>query len=80
MHVSIFSYIKNFAWEDQKRKQCYIVHIAQWGVNSAILFIYRTRYAYGKEPEGFQKVFSTLSVLDPWDEMLEQNYFCLDSL
>ena len=26
-------------------------------VNSAILFVYRTGYAYGKEPEGFQKAF-----------------------
>ena len=33
-----------------------IVHIAPLAVNSAILFIYRTGYAYGKEPEGFQKI------------------------
>ena len=40
-----------------KAKQCYIVHIAPQGVNSAILFVYKTRYACGKEPEGFQKIF-----------------------
>ena len=49
--------IKNFAWEDQRRKRCYIVYIAPQGVNSAILFVYRTGYAYGKELESFQKVF-----------------------
>ena len=38
------------------QKQCYIFHIAPRGVNCAILSIYRTGYAYGKEPEGFQKV------------------------
>ena len=53
----IYIYIKNFAWEDQRRKQYYIVHIAPRGVNSAILFVYRTGYACGKELEGFQKVF-----------------------
>ena len=35
----------------------YIVHIALQSVNSAILFVYRTGYTYGKEPEGFQKGF-----------------------
>ena len=39
-------------------------HIAPQGVNSAILFVYRTEYAYGKELEDFQKVFSALSALD----------------
>ena len=34
-----------------------IFHIAPRGVNCAILSIYITGYAYGKEPEGFQKVF-----------------------
>ena len=57
MCVHVCIYIKNFAWEDQRQKQCYIVHIARRGVNSAILFVYRTRYVCGKEPEGFQKVF-----------------------
>ena len=57
MCVYIRIYIKNSAWEDQRRKQCYIVHIAPQGVNSAIFFIYRIGYTYGKEPEGFQKVF-----------------------
>jgi len=35
---SAFTYvfIKNFAWEDQRLKQCYISHIALLGVNSAI--------------------------------------------
>ena len=47
-------YIKNFAWEDQRRKWCYM---ALRGVNSAILSVYITGYAYGNEPEGFQKVF-----------------------
>ena len=40
------------------------VHIAPRCVNSAILFVYGTGYTYGKEPEGFQKVFLSLSVLD----------------
>ena len=56
-YIYIYIYIKNFVWEDQRRKQCYIFHIAPQGVNSAILFVYKTGYAYGKEPEGFQKVF-----------------------
>ena len=55
--LCVYIYIKNFAWEDQRQKQCYIVHIAPQGVNSAILFIYRTGYVYGKEPKGFQKAF-----------------------
>ena len=50
-------YIKNFAWEDQRWKRCYIIHIAPRGVNSTILFVYRTGYAYGKEPEGLQRIF-----------------------
>ena len=33
-------------------------------MNCAILSVYRTGYAYGKEPEGFQKFFSALSALD----------------
>ena len=47
-------------------------------MNSAILFVYRTEYAYGKEPEGSQKVlFSPFSA--GWDsKALEQNQFCLD--
>ena len=53
----MYIYIKNFAWGDQRQKQCYIVHVAPRGVNSAILFVYRTGYAYGKELEGFQKIF-----------------------
>ena len=57
-HIHI--YIYNFAWEDKRQKWCYIVHIALWGVNSAILFVYRTRYAYGKKPEGSQKALSLL--------------------
>ena len=39
------------------RKCCYIVVIALQGVNSAILFVDRTRYEYNKEPKGFLKVF-----------------------
>ena len=57
IYIYIYIYKKNFAWEDQRRKQCYIVHIAPQDVNSAILFVYRTGYMYGKEPGGFQKVF-----------------------
>ena len=57
IYTYIIIYIKNFAWEDQRRKRCYIIHIALQGVNSAIFFVYRTEYTYGKEPEGFQKVF-----------------------
>ena len=48
-------------------------------MNSAILFVYRTGYAYGKEPEGSQKVF-----LSPFSaeksKMFEQNQFCPDSM
>ena len=51
-------------WKDQRQKRCYIFHIALRGVNWAILSIYRTGYAYGKEPEGFQKVF--LSPFNLW--------------
>ena len=39
-------------------------YVAPRSVNCAILSVYRTGYAYGKEPEGFQKVFSALSALD----------------
>ena len=39
------------------RKRCGIVHIALRGVNSAVLFVDRIGYAYGKEPECFQKIF-----------------------
>ena len=53
----IYIQTKNFVWEDQRQKQSNSVHIASQGVNSAILFVYRTGYTYGKEPEGFQKVF-----------------------
>ena len=66
-YVWIYIYIKNFAWEKQRKQKCYIVHIAPQGVNDAILYVYKIGYAYGKEPECFQKVFlsfSALSVLD----------------
>ena len=53
----LYNTIKNFAWEDLRQKWCHIAHIAPRGVNCAILFAYRTGYAYGKEPEGSQKVF-----------------------
>ena len=39
------------------KKEIRFVHIAERGVDSAILFISRTGYAYGKETEGYQKVF-----------------------
>ena len=56
--TQIFLYIiKNFACEDQRQKWHYIVHIPPQGVNSAILFVYRTGYAYGKALEDFHKVF-----------------------
>ena len=67
-------------WEDQRQKRCYIVHIASRGVNSAILFIYRTGYVYGKEPEGFQKVFLSPFRTGKDIKVLEQNQFCLDSM
>ena len=35
--IAMHTCIKNFAWEDQSRKQCYIFHIALRGVNSAII-------------------------------------------
>ena len=56
-YIYIYIYIKNIAQEDQRLKRCYIFHIALRGVNCTILSVYRTGYAYGKEPEGFQKVF-----------------------
>ena len=34
VHIYIYIDIKNFAWEDKRWKQCYIVHIALQGVNS----------------------------------------------
>ena len=49
-------YVKNFMWEDQRRKRCYIAHKALRSMSNAILFIYRAGYAYSKEPKGFQKV------------------------
>ena len=57
LYIYIYIYIKNFVWEDQRQKQCYIDHIAPRDVHSSILFIYRTGYTYGKEPKVFQKVF-----------------------
>ena len=46
-------------------KRCYIViHIALQGVKDTVLFVYRIRYTYGNELEGFQKFFSALSELD----------------
>ena len=56
IYVYVYIY-KEFCVGESRRKQCYIVHIAPRGVNNAILFVYRTGYVYGKEPEGFQKVF-----------------------
>ena len=61
-HTHTHVYISVYMWEDQRRKWCYIVHITLQGVNSAMLFVYN--YAYGKEPERFQRFFSDLSVLD----------------
>ena len=60
----LYIYIKHFSWEDQRKKWCYIVHIAPQGVCSAILFVYRTWNMYGKEAEGFQNVF-----LNPYTAM-----------
>ena len=64
MHACIHTYIhmfihiyKEFCVGGSKAKRCYIVHIVLRGVNSAILFVYRTGYAYGKEPKGFQNIF-----------------------
>ena len=48
---------KEFYVGGSKAKRCYTVHMALQGVNSAILFVYKTGYTYVKEPEGFQKVF-----------------------
>ena len=63
--IIVYIYIKNFAWEDQRQKQCYIVHIALQGVNCAMLFIYRTGYAYmAKSRKPFKRLFLALSVLD----------------
>ena len=35
--IAMHTCIKNFVWEDQSQKQCYIFHIALRGVNSAII-------------------------------------------
>ena len=40
------------------------MYIAPRGVNSAVLFVHRTGYTYGKEPESFQRFFSAVSALD----------------
>ena len=51
---------KEFCIVGPKAKRCYSFHIALRGVNCAILSVYRTGYAHGKEPEGFPKVFLSL--------------------
>ena len=38
-HAHIY---KEFTWEDQRRRRCYIFHIAPRGVNCAILSVQRT--------------------------------------
>ena len=63
-----------------KVKRCYIVHITPRDVNSGILFIYRTGYTYGKEPEAFQKVFLSPFSTGYDSKVLEQNQFCQDSM
>ena len=53
----IYIYIKNFAWEDQRRKWCYM---ALRGVSSAILSVYITGYAYARTSrlsKGFPQPF-----------------------
>ena len=53
--------------------------IAPRGVNSAILPVHGTGYAYDKEPEGFHKVFPAISVLDK-TVSVRINQFCPDSM
>ena len=48
---------KEFRVGGSKAKTVLYFHIAPQGVNCAILSVYRTGYAYCKEPGGFQKVF-----------------------
>ena len=62
------------------KKQCYIVHIAPRGVNSAILSVYRTGYAYGKEPKGLQKIFLGPFSAGYDSKVLQQIHFCLYSM
>ena len=64
IYIYIYIYKYNFAWEDERQKRCCIVDIAPQGLNSAILFVYRTGYSYDKVPEGFKMLVSALSALD----------------
>ena len=59
VYLMIYIHIhKEFCVGGSKAKTVlYCSYIAPQGVNRAILFVYRTGYAYSKEPEGFQKIF-----------------------
>ena len=41
---SIYIYIKHFAWEDQREKECYIFHKVAKVENKALCGIYRTMW------------------------------------
>ena len=52
--LTVTANAKEFCMGGSKAKT--VLHYS-YSMNSAIFFVYRTGYAYGKEPEGFQKVF-----------------------
>ena len=45
-HICI--YIKNFVWEDQRQRRCYIIHIAPKSVNSAVLLFFNPPIHHSK--------------------------------
>ena len=58
VYIYIYIYIyKEFCVGGSKVKTVLYFYIAPRVVNCTILSVFRTGYAYGKEPEGFQKIF-----------------------
>ena len=58
IYVHIYIYIKNFAWEDQRRKQCYILHIAPQGVKVLYYLLIEPDMHMAKNWKAFIKGFS----------------------
>ena len=52
---------KKLAWEDQRRKQCYIFHVAPRGVNSAILLLFIIISLIGEK--GRQSLIKPISII-----------------
>ena len=64
-HAIIRYICKNFVWEEQWWKQCYIVRIAPWSMSSAIIFVHIEPDMYmAKNRKGFKRFFSILTVMD----------------